>query len=126
MRLWLSTQITWVMVFFTRNRRIFLVLVLFDVDVAAASKRGSHMLMAGLGVRRRRDHLQESLQEIAHALICRSKILQQRVLKHAVGIDRFEIGEQEPIGALRHMLQHLFDLLWRVSPADLFQYSFAL
>ncbi len=115
----LSTQIAWVMVLFTTNRRIFMVLVLLDADVAAASKRGGHVLMA-LGVRRRRDHLQESLQEIAHALICRAKILQQRVLKHAVGIDRFQIGEQEPIGTLRHMLQHLFYLFGRVSAADLF------
>ena len=102
-----------------------MVFVLLDADVAAASKRGGHVLMA-LGVQRRRDHLQESLQEIAHALTSGSKILQQRVLKHAVGIDRFQIGEQKPIGALRHMLQHLFDLLWRVSPADLFQDRFAL
>ena len=64
----LSTQITWVMVVFTRNRRLFLVLVLLDVDVSAASKRGGHVLMAVLGVWRRRDHLQQSLQDTAHAL----------------------------------------------------------
>ena len=58
----LSTQITWVMLVFTNNRRIFL-LVLFDADVAAASQRGIHVLVA-LGVRRHQ--VQQSLQQVAH------------------------------------------------------------
>ena len=60
-RILLSTQITWVMLF-TRNRCNFL-FVLFDADVAAASQRGIHVLVA-LGVRRHQ--VQQSLQQSAH------------------------------------------------------------
>ena len=41
-----------------------MVFVLLDADVAAAPKRGGHVLVV-LGVRRCRDQLQQSLQEIA-------------------------------------------------------------
>ena len=49
-------------------------------------------------------------------LITWAEILHQRVLKHAIGVGRFQIYEKEAKRTLRHVLQHLFYLLWRVAP----------
>ena len=109
---------------------IFLFFVLLDPDGAATPESSSHVLMITLGaVRRRRKHSEQKLlQEIAHLvrLITWPKILEQRVLEHAIGVDRFEVGKEEAKGALRYVLKHFFDLLGTVAPADLLQNGLAL
>ena len=50
-----------------------------------------------------------------------TKILHERVLEHAIGVGRLQIGEQETERALRHILQHLFDLLGTEVSRDLLE-----
>ena len=114
---------------------IFLFFVLLDPDGAATPESSSHVLMITLGAvrkrrrRSRRKHSEQKLlQEIAHLvrLITWPKILEQRVLEHAIGVDRFEVGKEEAKGAPRYVLKHFFDLLGTVAPADLLQNGLAL
>ncbi len=89
--------------------------ILVYQDCRAAAECSSHVL--GLAVGACGEHFQQkSLQKSAHiffafCLLTRAQILDQRVLEHAVGVRRLQVGEQEAKRTLRHVLQHLLHFL---------------